>query len=175
MDKLREYEMLGHKLHEHEVKINGIQMQISRLEIERERVSRQVARTANSPSWRKRYEADLASVDAKITQLRSQLETESGLLAKDKLEYVSLEADVREARDLIRLEQERAQLEYQNKVEEFRRVHGRDPRINHCWNCPTQLNELFGITCTDCDWIRCKCGACGCNIPPETRFHPRLI
>lgn len=36
-------------------------------------------------------------------------------------------------------------------------------RITHCYNCKESLNNLMDIECISCNWIICKCGACGCG------------
>ncbi|WP_353853087.1 hypothetical protein [Dehalobacter restrictus] len=37
-----------------------------------------------------------------------------------------------------------------------------------CWSCKTKLSTLTHKKCPACNWIKCACGACGCNIPQTT-------
>ena len=36
-------------------------------------------------------------------------------------------------------------------------------RITHCYNCKKPLNNSSDNECKKCGWIKCSCGACGCN------------
>lgn len=37
-------------------------------------------------------------------------------------------------------------------------------RYTHCFCCKRSLNSLDFAVCGRCRWIRCACGACGCNF-----------
>jgi tetratricopeptide (TPR) repeat protein len=36
-------------------------------------------------------------------------------------------------------------------------------RFAHCYNCKKDLNSMDFSLCKACGWIRCSCGACGCE------------
>ena len=36
-------------------------------------------------------------------------------------------------------------------------------RVTHCFACGKSLKGLRQIACTRCKWLKCSCGACGCN------------
>ena len=36
-------------------------------------------------------------------------------------------------------------------------------RVTHCYGCKTDLNSIDFTLCSSCHWIRCTCGACGCE------------
>jgi hypothetical protein len=36
-------------------------------------------------------------------------------------------------------------------------------RFTHCYGCKRDLNSIDFSLCDLCRWIRCECGACGCN------------
>ena len=42
-------------------------------------------------------------------------------------------------------------------------------RIAHCFNCKSTLSSDRNNKCISCNWMKCRCGACGChfksNIP----------
>ncbi len=37
-------------------------------------------------------------------------------------------------------------------------------RYSHCFICTRSLNSVDFAVCRSCGWIRCACGACGCNF-----------
>jgi len=37
-------------------------------------------------------------------------------------------------------------------------------RYTHCFGCKRSLNSLDFSVCGRCRWIKCGCGACGCNF-----------
>jgi hypothetical protein len=37
-------------------------------------------------------------------------------------------------------------------------------RFTHCFGCKRSLSSLDFAVCGRCRWIRCACGACGCNF-----------
>ena len=37
-------------------------------------------------------------------------------------------------------------------------------RYTHCFSCKRSLNSIDFAVCDRCHWIRCACGACGCNF-----------
>jgi len=39
-------------------------------------------------------------------------------------------------------------------------------RFTHCYNCKKDLNSMDFSLCKVCGWIRCFCGACGCEYHP---------
>jgi hypothetical protein len=39
----------------------------------------------------------------------------------------------------------------------------RPPRATHCWDCKDTLDSSMDLECKACNWILCKCGACGCG------------
>lgn len=39
----------------------------------------------------------------------------------------------------------------------------RKRRITHCYSCKQPLDNSIDIECISCNWIICKCGACGCG------------
>lgn len=55
--------------------------------------------------------------------------------------------------------------EYGVRPREEAKVH----RVTKCWNCKEELDNNVDIECTNCNWIICKCGACGCGR--ETKEH----
>jgi hypothetical protein len=36
-------------------------------------------------------------------------------------------------------------------------------RTTHCYACKARLDNATDLQCTDCDWLLCRCGACGCG------------
>lgn len=36
-------------------------------------------------------------------------------------------------------------------------------RAAHCWACHLPLSTASEKSCAECNWIFCRCGACGCN------------
>jgi hypothetical protein len=40
---------------------------------------------------------------------------------------------------------------------------GRIHRVTHCYNCKNHLDNAVDVECEACDWIICRCGACGCG------------
>ena len=36
-------------------------------------------------------------------------------------------------------------------------------RITVCYNCKQSLDNKVHFECSNCSWIICKCGACGCG------------
>ena len=40
-------------------------------------------------------------------------------------------------------------------------------RSTHCWRCGADLKSAWDQSCPKCKWLRCECGACGCNFPYE--------
>lgn len=50
----------------------------------------------------------------------------------------------------------------QTKVKELQ-LSGKFYRENFCWKCKLSVNNLDYPECSNCGWIRCRCGACGCS------------
>lgn len=44
-----------------------------------------------------------------------------------------------------------------------RKVIEKGGRATHCWNCKENINTDGGLLCSQCKWIKCECGACGCG------------
>tara|TARA_B100000674_G_scaffold334961_1_gene279735 strand:- start:644 stop:1273 length:630 start_codon:yes stop_codon:yes gene_type:complete len=40
-------------------------------------------------------------------------------------------------------------------------------RKTHCYNCKEDLDSFMNLSCLDCKWILCICGACGCGFKYE--------
>lgn len=36
-------------------------------------------------------------------------------------------------------------------------------RATHCYSCRTKLDNSIDVECSQCGWIICVCGACGCG------------
>lgn len=36
-------------------------------------------------------------------------------------------------------------------------------RSTHCFGCKLPLDSVNFNQCPECNWLRCECGACGCN------------
>lgn len=36
-------------------------------------------------------------------------------------------------------------------------------RVTHCYSCKKPLDNAIDLECVECEWIICKCGACGCG------------
>jgi hypothetical protein len=36
-------------------------------------------------------------------------------------------------------------------------------RFTHCYDCKRDLNSIDFSVCSECGWIMCICGACGCG------------
>ena len=83
-------------------------------------------------------------------------------------------------REQERLKREHVRLEFEKRLperhkeylerlgKEYRGVRPatRDPRIRrvtHCYDCKQPLDNSIDIECVACNWILCKCGACGCG------------
>lgn len=55
--------------------------------------------------------------------------------------------------------------------EKLRRERERDSFFNgkpyerdaNCWKCHAHLSSKTHLKCYDCGWLKCSCGACGCN------------
>ena len=39
---------------------------------------------------------------------------------------------------------------------------------SHCWRCGKRVMSNKNKRCSTCGWLKCKCGACGCNRPKLT-------
>ena len=39
----------------------------------------------------------------------------------------------------------------------------KDRRVTHCFQCRAHLDSVDFSVCPNCHWIKCQCGACGCN------------
>jgi hypothetical protein len=37
-------------------------------------------------------------------------------------------------------------------------------RYTHCFSCKQSLNSIDFAVCSQCRWIKCGCGACGCSF-----------
>lgn len=37
------------------------------------------------------------------------------------------------------------------------------PRSTHCYRCKLPLDSVDFTQCPECQWLRCECGACGCE------------
>jgi hypothetical protein len=48
----------------------------------------------------------------------------------------------------------------QGAVEVYSALRG---RFTHCYSCKRNLNSIEFQLCDACGWIRCECGACGCD------------
>lgn len=48
-------------------------------------------------------------------------------------------------------------------VPSVRLLTGRRHRVTHCYNCRSPLDSLVDVECSACEWIICRCGACGCG------------
>lgn len=35
-------------------------------------------------------------------------------------------------------------------------------RVTHCYSCKSDLDSSVDVACASCNWILCRCGACGC-------------
>lgn len=47
---------------------------------------------------------------------------------------------------------------------EVRRRSSNSPqRATHCYACKAELDTTVDFECVACDWILCRCGACGCG------------
>ncbi len=44
---------------------------------------------------------------------------------------------------------------------------GRNQYRNVCWRCHLVVTASHNGCCQGCHWLRCVCGACYCNAPPE--------
>ena len=70
---------------------------------------------------------------------------------------VSVRTQVRSYED-----EERLRCELGLVIAEYRRwIAGR--KVTHCYRCKRYLDTLAETTCSDCAWLRCPCGACGCS------------
>ena len=52
-------------------------------------------------------------------------------------------------------------------VQEYHTKHGHDrskgnARYTYCYRCHKALSTDYDVVCTQCSWIKCSCGACGC-------------
>ena len=36
-------------------------------------------------------------------------------------------------------------------------------RSTHCWRCKRTVDSLTCLRCEKCRWLKCRCGACGCQ------------
>jgi hypothetical protein len=55
------------------------------------------------------------------------------------------------------------------KILSKRDIISRFKRDARCWKCKAELSTETHQKCQVCNWIKCNCGACGCNIE-EHRF-----
>jgi len=37
-------------------------------------------------------------------------------------------------------------------------------RTTHCYRCKSKLESVINYDCTECGWLICSCGACGCGF-----------
>ena len=49
------------------------------------------------------------------------------------------------------------------KTGDARVVESRRHRATHCYSCKCGLSSTSNLECTSCNWLICKCGACGCG------------
>lgn len=49
------------------------------------------------------------------------------------------------------------------KSGEAKIVESRRNRATNCYSCKCDLSSTANLECTSCNWLICKCGACGCG------------
>jgi hypothetical protein len=84
------------------------------------------------------------------------------LLAKAQEEKKSA-SDLLLSEHQIRVERHRVFLEKQGKTGDAKIIEPRSNRAAHCYACECNLSSKSNLECTNCSWLICKCGACGCG------------
>ena len=62
-----------------------------------------------------------------------------------------------------RIERHKEFLEKLGKTGHAKLIEPRSNRATHCYVCKSNLSSKSNLECTNCSWLICKCGACGCG------------
>ena len=84
------------------------------------------------------------------------------LLAKAQEEKKSAD-DLRLSEHRTRVERHKEFLEKLGKTGGAILIEPRGYRATHCYACKCDLSSMSNLECTNCGWLICKCGACGCG------------
>lgn len=69
----------------------------------------------------------------------------------------------RRLEEQIRGEKHRQFLESINVLYKGAKHAPKSHRITICYKCKSNLDNTIELTCANCGWIICECGACGCG------------
>lgn len=82
------------------------------------------------------------------------------------IDYVPLELILKQAEMLykkLKEEENRIQEEVKKKIRLEKQTKQTTYRYAQCYSCKSYLDNTKHPVCTKCGWIKCNCGACGCN------------
>ena len=65
--------------------------------------------------------------------------------------------------NLIRRERHQEFLENLGLTGNAKTVEARTNRAANCYSCKCSLSSKSNLECSNCSWLICKCGACGCG------------
>lgn len=100
-----------------------------------------------------------------VEQEKERLKREQERLERERWE-AERAAEAERIAKLTPAERHKEHLEKLGKEYRGVRPATRDPRkrrITHCYSCKQRLDNSIDIECVSCNWILCKCGACGCG------------
>jgi hypothetical protein len=120
--------------------------------------------------WYSRHGASWLEGEKLYYESRKRREAEQEHEKQERLERARWEAErFAEAERIAKLslaERHRERLKRLGKEYHGVRPATRDPlrrRVTHCYSCRERLDNSVDIECVSCNWILCKCGACGCG------------